>query len=243
MIWFTGHGVHHSGGWAFKDGEIKFKDIFELYLMCFRHRLLYLVCDCCYAGHWIDDCAKTLDGMGIPACGHKAKEAGIMIKIFTAASWNEIAYDGVFSVEGVTNMDGYTTFWVRKNITPSNESKPQTTASGDFTHITCLHSQSCHFSDVPKALQWTWQCLTYKDSRDRILIHTVRGKDGGRPAWHVVLVNPNIHDAFKQKVRTGTVDVTDFGHVLHSGWGEDPPKRIDDLIRHCNPFDAVCGNL
>jgi len=46
-----------------------------------------------------------------------------------------------------------------------------------------------------------------------------------------------------KKVGTGRVDVADFGHVLHSGWGEDPPKRIDDFYRHYIPLNAVWGNL
>ena len=56
-------------------------------------------------------------------------------------------------------------------------------------------------------------------------VYLVRGKDKGRPAWHYVLVEKEKEQEFKSQVQTGTVDVAKFGKVLHSGWGEDPPKQ------------------
>ena len=55
----------------------------------------------------------------------------------------------------------------------------------------------------------------------------IRGKDGGRPAWHYVLVE----DAAKMEMlhlqKSGAnVDVTEFGRILESGWGDDPPAHL-----------------
>ena len=58
------------------------------------------------------------------------------------------------------------------------------------------------------------------------LVHLVRGKDRGRPAWHYVLVEEGKINSFKEKTASGTVDVARYGKVLMSGWGEDPPKDI-----------------
>ncbi len=33
---------------------------------------------------------------------------------------------------------------------------------------------------------------------------------------------------FKEKVKDGRVDVADYGSVLKSGWGKDPPKKVTD---------------
>ena len=63
-------------------------------------------------------------------------------------------------------------------------------------------------------------------------VYLVRGEDKGRPAWHYVLVDKEKEEEFKAQVKTGTIDVAKFGKILHSGWGEDPPKEktqeIDD---------------
>lgn len=57
-------------------------------------------------------------------------------------------------------------------------------------------------------------------------VFLVRGKDGGRPAWHYVLVSPeNIAELKKQKSGTN-IDVADFGKIVKSGWGEDPSPEI-----------------
>ena len=37
---------------------------------------------------------------------------------------------------------------------------------------------------------------------------------------------------FKDEVATGTIDVSDYGEVLYSGWGEDPPQDIRDKVGH-----------
>lgn len=63
-------------------------------------------------------------------------------------------------------------------------------------------------------------------------IYWVRGKDRGRAAWHCVKVPKNIEQMFLAKARSGSIDVADYGEVLHSGWGENPPddlkKRIEE---------------
>ncbi len=58
------------------------------------------------------------------------------------------------------------------------------------------------------------------------LIYIVRGKDEGRPAWHLVKVDRSKLVSFKQALSTRSLDVSEYGEILHSGWGEDPPKEI-----------------
>ncbi len=62
------------------------------------------------------------------------------------------------------------------------------------------------------------------------LIYLVRGKDRGRSAWHYVLVSKDKREMFLAKSRTGSMDVADYGEILYSGWGEDPPQEIVDKI-------------
>lgn len=62
------------------------------------------------------------------------------------------------------------------------------------------------------------------------LIYLVRGKDRGRSAWHYVLVDKDKREMFLAKSRTGSMDVADYGELLYSGWGENPPQEVIDKI-------------
>jgi hypothetical protein len=62
------------------------------------------------------------------------------------------------------------------------------------------------------------------------LVYLVRGKDGGQAAWHYVLVDKPKLDAFKRGLATGSLDVSRYGKILYSGWGQDPPANIVSLI-------------
>ncbi len=62
------------------------------------------------------------------------------------------------------------------------------------------------------------------------LVYLVRGKDRGKSAWHYVLVDKEKREMFLAKSRTGSIDVADYGEILYSGWGEDPPQAIVDKI-------------
>ena len=58
----------------------------------------------------------------------------------------------------------------------------------------------------------------------------VRGKDKGRAAWHYVLVKKHLLGLFLKRVKGGRVNVADFGDILRSGWGKDPPEGTTDKI-------------
>ncbi|XP_013402484.1 ankyrin-2 [Lingula anatina] len=68
-------------------------------------------------------------------------------------------------------------------------------------------------------------------------VYLVRGKNGERPAWHYVLVKRKLLADFLVKTNGGSLDVADYGKVLYSGWGKDPPgdsvKKIQDKYNKC----------
>ena len=39
-----------------------------------------------------------------------------------------------------------------------------------------------------------------------------------------------IIEQFREKIASGTVDVANYGFVLKSGWGKDPPNEVVDWI-------------
>lgn len=59
----------------------------------------------------------------------------------------------------------------------------------------------------------------------------VRGKDKNRAAWHYVLVDKHKKQMFLAKIKTGSVNVEEYGQILHSGWGQDPPEDIVKKIK------------
>ena len=69
----------------------------------------------------------------------------------------------------------------------------------------------------------------------------VRGKDKGRAAWHYVLVKRHLLGLFLKRVKGGRVNVADFGDILRSGWGKDPPEGIiDQILEECD-FKEIPG--
>ena len=67
--------------------------------------------------------------------------------------------------------------------------------------------------------------IKYKENaKDRIYL--VRGKDKGKQAWHYVLVEKALLPLFLRRTNGGSLDVADFGLVLTSGWGKDPPEEV-----------------
>ena len=69
----------------------------------------------------------------------------------------------------------------------------------------------------------------------------VRGKDKGRAAWHYVLVKKHLLGLFLKRVKGGRVNVADFGDILRSGWGKDPPEGIiDQILEECD-FKEIPG--
>ena len=71
--------------------------------------------------------------------------------------------------------------------------------------------------------------MVYKEnSTERLFL--VRGKDKGKAAWHYVLVKKHLLGLFLKRANGGSLDVADFGDVLGSGRGKDPPEGTGDKI-------------
>jgi ankyrin repeat protein len=64
---------------------------------------------------------------------------------------------------------------------------------------------------------------TSEELKNRIFI--VRGKDQGKAAWHYVDVEPWSIEVLKSQPHGSNIDVTNFGKILTSGWGDNPSKE------------------
>lgn len=76
-----------------------------------------------------------------------------------------------------------------------------------------------------------------KSFADRIvnsgrLVYLVRGRDNDRPAWYYVLLDRRKVALFlgRLKSKDGSVQLLDYGKILASGWGENPPDDVKKRI-------------
>lgn len=63
-------------------------------------------------------------------------------------------------------------------------------------------------------------------------LYLCKGLDKGRAAWYYVMVDkPKIPIFLKQyETPGGTINLLDYGEVVYSGWGEEPPEDIKKKV-------------
>ena len=197
---------------------ISFEDIFALYMDHFRGKVLSLVCDCSYSHSWVEQCAKKLDGIGIPSCGHHTREQGILMKVYCSCKDDQQATMLAYCEEGVFVKEG--TLWYQINKTLSEN---QQTMGFDFTNIQCGREKEC---EVPA--HHTWIDRTINSS----YVYLVKGDDKGKPAWYYVLVDKKKVNPFKVQLAAEMMDLEEYGHILCSGYGQDPPEEKKKQIEN-----------
>ncbi len=50
-------------------------------------------------------------------------------------------------------------------------------------------------------------------------------KEKGKPAWFVLQLHAALYQQYKSALRTGAMNIRDYGKILISGWGT-PPEAI-----------------
>lgn len=69
----------------------------------------------------------------------------------------------------------------------------------------------------------------YASRPDHIFL--VRGKDlSGRRAWYYVMVDKGKRDAFKSREGIPSLNLANYGRILYSGFGENPPEDIKNRM-------------
>ena len=155
-----------------------------------------------------------LDQQGVGPCGHKARDKGILLKVYTSCLSHQIPRQLAHSVYGCKNDKNtgdmsFTTHWDRiKQWLIHNMYVAAVKCGQKSIDDECL----C----LPQANWHTWSAS--------IRTHIVRGTDRGRKAWHLTLLvdDDNTILQFKEKTQGKTIEITDHGIVLKSGWGEGP---------------------
>ena len=223
VISYLGHSEEDTGNWCFKDGTISFQEVFDLYRRCFIGRMLTIVSDCCYSGNWVIDCAKTLDRLGIPPCGHRARVQGILVKVFASCQPDQKATEPCHSVEAVTVLNE------RIVGTHAKELTQQRSARFDGTRLTC-----CRAPDSPCPRN-TFQHLKWEDGVfKRLPVQQIKRKEGGADKWYYIMLHrasdEYLATFYAQFDRDPALKLSDWGYVLESGQGTDIPQEIQDKV-------------
>ena len=226
IIYYIGNGKRNTGDWCFSDGFVTFGDITALYSSLFRGQVLSIVSDCSYSGNWVKACCQYLDEQGVQPCGHSADKKGILLKVYASCKPTEVAATPCFSVQCVVNdkNNGSMSYYLGRKLR-----KTQHSYGVNYTDIRCGKK-----FEEPCALppEHTWH-KWLENQR----VYLVRGSDHGRPAWHYVLLvdDEETIKIFKEKTQgeaagTETINVSNFGQVIKSGWGKEPPNQVRDWI-------------
>ena len=161
---------------------------------------------------------EFLDDQGVQPCGHKSREKGTLIKVYASCGPTQIPTQYQFSVHGAANdkNTGQMFSYTSKQLLAT-----QQTYSLNSTVIRCGNE------DIELECMLRAGC-TWKEWRRRERIELIVDESQGRPSWQYVLLDDDDEKEweFKEKKAKGEpVDVAQYGRILESGWGKEPPNE------------------
>ena len=224
VVRYLGNSEKGTGNWCFKDGTISFQEIFNIYRRHPSVKCLDIHTDCSYSGQWVRECAKTLDSLHIPPCGHRARENGVMVRVFASCQHNEEAAEPCYSVEAFkVEDDGSVTI----DFHQLTQQKP---TCFDSVKLVCCRAPD---SPCPKT---TFQHLTWENAVDRSTsLQLVMRRERHRDMWYYLLLH-RAGDAYLEEFqsqcrRNPSLRLSDWGYIVESGEGQDPPQEVTDKVR------------
>ena len=204
-------------------------DIAGLYLQHFKGKILSVHCDCSCSGSWVKACVEFLDRNGVQPCAHSAKTKNIFISVSASCKDTEVPYCLLYSTRAYTTdkntgaLGGWGNGW---KVTEGQHTKEVTT---DI--IKCENKSINAVCTLEPDVNWTTL-----SNNERIFL--VRGNDKGRPAWHYAQLVDDEETVRKfieltqgKNAGTHTINIEDYGQVIKSGWGHDPPNDVKDWMQ------------
>ena len=200
----------------------------DIYIQHFKGKILYIGSDCSYAGSWVQQCAQFLEEQEVTPCAHSAREKGVLLVVVASCRSSEIPFQLYSAVRhyGNDKNTGALCCW----LNGWKVAEGQHVKAISSLKIECENKSI----DDPCLLRpgITW---TRKVQKDRIFL--VRGCDRERPAWHYVLLVDD-EDTIRefteltQGENSGmhTLNMNDYGQVIKSGFGRDPPNEVKDWM-------------
>ena len=169
------------------------------------------------------ECAKTLDSLHIPPCGHRARENRAMVRMFASCQHNEEAAEPCFSTEAFTVEDDGSVSIHSCQLTQQK-----------LTYFNSTRLVCCRAPDSPCPKN-TFQHLTWENAVDKsISLILAKRTERDRDMWYYVLPH-RAGDAYCDEFRTQfqsdiQLRLSDWGYILESGEGQDPPQDVTDTV-------------
>ena len=225
VICYHGPGKLHTGDWCFSDGFVTFREVASLYTEHYRGCILEIHSDCSHSGHWVTACEEFLDEQGVLPCGHSGKEKGMLLSVTSSCTRVEVPYCLLYAIRAIVNDKNTGTL-------ASLDEGCQLTERQHLRKVTTLQITCENKSiDIPCNLRLDY---TWRKKREAERVYLVRGLnvERGWPVWqYVMLVDDEVMvEMFKEAISQGRVDVRDYGQVLESGQGENPPNEVKDRM-------------
>ena len=223
VLHYYGNGRRDTGDWCFKDGFITFRDIADLYMKHSRGQELGIISDCHSSGRWVSECAKFLDEQGVNACGHSAREKGILLKVFTSCQTGQHSTELVYTLRGMQLREEY--HHSRKylfHFFSKELNSQQKTLGVDFTDLRCgkRGEEKC---DIASNATWS---TASEVTNGRIRL--VKRKDSGQPMWYYILLDD---DAQKIKDFYPMAYLPRYGKILRFGKGKEPSAEDEEWMQ------------
>ena len=167
--------------------------------------------------------ANMLDDMGIPPCGHPMLEQGILLKLWASCHSSEQATYMQYVQEGLRIANDGVLYRSWSSV-------------GEFQNLLYLHTtqSTCPSTDLNvckldlESFSLEWQ---HRAKSLGPLVYLVRGKDKDKPAWYYVLVEEDKLNMFKNELSSEIIHLLQYGVILKSGWGEDPPEEVESALK------------
>ncbi len=226
IIHYIGPGKKGTGDWCFSDGFITFRDLVSLYA---AHRrpggrpVLFINSDCAYSGNWIKEAMNYLDDKQVGPCGHVAVEKDIMLTIEASCLASEVPQRLAFSTHSIQNDKNTGCVWFRDLYRNKAIAPDQHPMKLNFYSFFCQNPRDKPCTMAPDS--------TWKMWRESQRLCVITDSDNIQPKWHAVLFVDDdklICEFLEDKSLT---EVTDYVHILKSGWGAVAPNDVKQWLQ------------
>ena len=144
--------------------------------------------------------------------------------MFASCQPDEEAAEPPYSIGGVTVEDDGSIVYYAKQLTE------QESTWFDNTRLVC-----CREPDFP-CPKTTFQHLTWENAVDKTIhLRLVRRREGERDVWYYLILHRAGDDYLQQYQsqckRDSSLLLSDWGYILESGEGQNPPQTVRDKVR------------
>jgi len=82
------------------------------------------------------------------------------------------------------------------------------------------------------------QRIGQQSQRQNLYLITGGRDASNKPAWYYVQIEPHLKMRFERAIKSGAMNVTEFGSIVESGYGEKPPELTRARMKRDYGFEG-----